>query len=180
MNGRHGMVVAGLLVMAVVALGAVYAAAADVAAQQQAVEKLLVAKLGDDAGTIRVTLVKGKAILTGAVKGRAVKELAEEVALSAAGVKKVDNQISSESTGTIGKGKFREEAADAELESDVQKALKAEIGSHTKTIEIEACGGWVSLRGSTPDAARREITLKTTAKVDGVKKVIDLLVLSAK
>jgi hyperosmotically inducible periplasmic protein len=175
MNARGWLVLA---VVAVLVAGA--AAAADTAAQEQAIGKLLVAKLGDDAATIRVTLVKGKAILTGEVKQRAVKELAEEVALSAAGVKKVDNQLSSEGGGSLGKGKIREEAADAELESAVQKALKAEIGSHTKTIEIEACDYWVSLRGTSPDAARRDLSLATAAKVEDVKKVIDLLVVTAK
>ena len=180
MRGMRGHIAAGLAALTVIAVGASCAGAADVADQEKAVAKLLVAKLGDDAETIRVTLVKGKAILTGEVKTRAVKELAKEVALAAAGVEKVDNQVSSESTGALGKGKIREEAADAELEAGVQKALKAEIGAHTKTIEIEACDSWVSLRGTAPDKARRELALATAAKVEGVAKVIDLIVVSAK
>jgi hyperosmotically inducible periplasmic protein len=180
MSGRWQVVVAGVVLLATVGLGAGRAAAEDVAAQEKAISTLLVAKLGEDAAAIRVTLVKGKAILTGEVKKRAVRDLAEEVVLTAAGVKKVDNQVSSASAGTIGKGKLREEAADADLETTVHKALKAEIGSHTKTIEIEACDGWVSLRGTAPDAARRDLALKTAAKVEGVAKVIDLIVVSAK
>jgi hyperosmotically inducible protein len=179
MNSRQRLVVAVLLTTAA-ALTAGNAAAADVAQQEKAVANALVARLGDDAAAIRVTLVKGKAILTGEVKSRAVKELAQEVALSIAGVMKVDNQVTSESTGSIGKGKLRQEADDAKLESDVSKALKAEIGSHTKTIEIEACDFWVSLRGTVPDAARRDLALKTAAKVEGVAKVIDLIVVAAK
>jgi hypothetical protein len=38
----------------------------------------------------------------------------------------------------------------------------------------------VSPRGTAPDGARRDLALKTTAKVEGVTKVIDLLVVSAK
>jgi osmotically-inducible protein OsmY len=176
MNVRQ---VAVLGVVVVMACGMAAVAAAEVAAQEQSIQKLLVAKLGDDAATIRVTLVKSKAILTGDVKQRSVQELAEEVALSVAAVTKVDNQVTSADGGSLGKGKLREEAADGSLEAAVQKALKGEIGSHTKTIEIEACDGWVSLRGTSPDAARRDLALSTSAKVDGVKKVIDLLVVKA-
>jgi hyperosmotically inducible protein len=172
MRARHP---AALGVVVVLALSAGSVLAADPAAQEKAIQDLIVAKLGDDAASIRVTLVGSKAILTGAVKERPVQELAEEVALSVAGVKKVDNQVESSSGGTLGKGLLREEAADGKLEAGVQKALKGEIGSHTKTIEIEACDGWVSLRGTSPDKARKEIALTTAAKVDGVKKVIDLL-----
>jgi osmotically-inducible protein OsmY len=172
--------VAVLGVLVVLACGVAIAAAADLAAQEKALQELLVAKLGGDAGTIRVTLVKNKAILTGAVKQRAVQELSTEVALSVAGVTKVDNQVTSEGEGKIFSGKVKQEAADADLESTVNKAVKAEIGSHIKAIEVEACNGWVSLRGTSPDAARRDLALSSAAKVEGVKKVIDLLVVEAK
>jgi osmotically-inducible protein OsmY len=175
MNARHGIGLVVLAVMAAAVAGTGAAAGVDPAAQEKTIAKLLVAKLGDDAGSIRVTWVKGTVTLTGAVRTRAVKELAKEVALTAAGVKKVDNQVSSESTTAFGKGKLREEAVDAELETDVKKALKAEVGSHAKTIEVEACDGWVSLRGPVPDAARRDIALKTAAQVKGVVKVVDLV-----
>jgi osmotically-inducible protein OsmY len=176
-KAKHGLVLAGA---AVVSLVTVAAMAEDVRAKETAIEKVLVAKLGDDAAAIRVTLVRDKAILTGDVKQRAVEELSEEVALSVPGVEKVDSEVSSESTAKIGKGKLVQEADDAELEASVQKALKSEIGKHTKTIEIEACDGWVSLRGTSPDTARHDISLATAAKVEGVKKVIDLLVVRTK
>jgi osmotically-inducible protein OsmY len=166
--------------LAAAVAGIAAAAAVDPAAQEKSIAKLLVAKLGDDAAAVRVTWVKGTVTLTGAVRTRAVKELAKEVALTAAGVKKVDNQVSSESNTALGKGKLFEEAGDAELETDVKKALKAEIGSHAKAIEVEACDGWVSLRGTAPDKARRDIALATAAKVKGVVKVIDLLVVPPK
>jgi hyperosmotically inducible periplasmic protein len=172
MNVRRVCVV---VVLTLLACAAAVAAQTDTAAQERAIQSLLVDKLGDDAAAIRVTLVKGKAILTGEVKQRQVQELCEEVAQFAKGVTKVDNQVTTGSAAKLGQGKIIEEAGDADLESSVNRALKAEIGKHTKTIEIEASGGWVSLRGTSPDAARKEITLATAAKVEGVKKVIDLL-----
>jgi hyperosmotically inducible periplasmic protein len=174
---RH---MAVLVALSVLVCGVAMAAPADVASQEQALQKLLVDKLGDDAAAIRVTLVKGKAILTGEVKERAVQELCEEVARFAKGVTKVDNQVTGGGAAKIFGGKVKQEAADADLESSVNKAVKAEIGDHIKTIEFEACSGWVSLRGTSPDQARKDLALATAAKVEGVKKVIDLLRIAAK
>ena len=163
--------------VAVAVAGAVaLACAQDGAAKREAaIGALLVEKLGKEASAIRVTLVGDKAILTGEVETRSVQELAEEVALFDAGVKSVDNQVKARYDPKLGKGMLTKEAGDSELEATVKMRLRAEIGIHAEKLEVEAVAGWVSLRGETPDAARRDIALRTAAEAKGVAKVIDLL-----
>lgn len=162
-----------------VALGVAMTAAAsasDVREREAALEAMMVDKLGEDAREVRVTLTGTKAILTGVVKERGTQELAKEVALFFAGVKKVDNQLSALEAKGIGKGKIANEAEDAELESKVKLALQQEVGKkYAGKLEIEAAGGSVSLRGTLPDRARQELSLKAAGGVTGVKRVVDLI-----
>jgi osmotically-inducible protein OsmY len=146
------------------------------AAMEKKVMALCVEKLGDDAKTIRATVVGDKVTLTGEVATRAVAELAEEVALSVEGIKNVDDQISAKNAKGFGKGKVQKEVNDAKLEVAVKKAIEKEVGEKfAKTIEVEVTGSWVSLRGTLPDASRKEFALKAVGKVEGVKKVVDLI-----
>jgi osmotically-inducible protein OsmY len=147
----------------------------EVAKQEEKLHALLVEKLGDDAKPIRVTITGNKAILTGQVDRRSTKELSEEVALYFPGIAKVDDQVVSRQDEKFGASKVKDESADADLEMTVKMKLRAEIGIHAEKIEVEACQGVVSLRGVAPEAARKEIALKTAAGVKGVLRVIDLL-----
>jgi osmotically-inducible protein OsmY len=170
-----------MTIMTVAVLAAVTAAAPragaadDVRKREAGVGALLVEKLGKDAEAIRVTLTGDKVILTGEVENRSVQELAEEVALFFDGVASVDNQVTARHDPKLGKGLLTNEAGDSELETTVKMRLRGEIGTHAEKIEVEAVGGWVSLRGVAPEKARRDIALATAAGTKGVTKVIDLL-----
>ena len=146
-----------------------------VAEREAALQALLVEKLGDDAAPIRVTITATKAILTGEVSERATQELCEEVALYFPGIADVDNQVKALHDDKLGADLVKNEAMDADLEVTVKMKLRAEIGVHAERIEVEAVEGIVSLRGLAPERARKTIALETTAKVKGVRKVIDLL-----
>lgn len=141
----------------------------------KAIQSALVEKLGGDADKIQVAFYDGKAVLSGKVTEDWTQELAKEVALSVAGVTKVENQIEAAKERSVGTGKMVAETADAGLDADVKNALHAEVGTYSGDIEIEVCDGVISLRGKLPDAARHDLAMKTAAKVKGVKKVIDLL-----
>jgi osmotically-inducible protein OsmY len=160
------------------ALAAVPALAADTL--DVVVKQKLADKLGDDAKTIQVALVKGKIVLVGEVQGRDTQELATEVALSVPGVKKVDNQVKAKADKGVSVGKVEDEAADQKLEVSVESALKKELGSHAKGLEVENVAGTVSVRGTLPDEARLKIARDTVKAVPGVKKIIDLLELAKK
>lgn len=172
---RRTMMMAAAVLAAVAVAAPRAVAADDTAKREAALGALLVEKLGKEASAIRVTLVGDKAILTGEVENRSVQELAEEVALFDIGVKSVDNQVKARYDPKLGKGMLTKEAGDSELEATVKMRLRAEIGIHAEKIEVEAVAGWVSLRGETPEGARRDIALRTAAETKGVTKVIDLL-----
>ena len=125
------------------------------------VKAALLEKLGTDALGITVAVVGDKVTLTGAVSKRSTGELAEEVARTVEGAQ--------------ASGNVEAEANDSLLESKVKMALAKEIGRHAWKVEVEATDGVVSLRGTVPDAQRREIAVKTAEETKGVRKVVDLL-----
>ena len=151
------------------------AAGGDAALTELKVKAALLEKLGTDALGIKVAVVGDKVTLTGAVSKRSTEELAEEVARSVEGVKKVDNRLEVVASGGQAGGNVEAEANDSLLESKVKMALASEIGRHAWNVEVEATDGVVSLRGTVPDAQRREIAVKTARDTKGVRKVVDLL-----
>jgi osmotically-inducible protein OsmY len=141
---------------------------------EEKLKALLVEKLGDDARSITVTIVKTKATLTGEVKRRATEELSKEVALTYPGIMRVKNDIDLAKSETVEQA-VGGELSDGKLESEVKGRLIDELGRRGFSLEVEAVDGVVSLRGTVPDEARRKIALDTTRKTGGVKQVIDLI-----
>jgi len=135
----------------------------------------LVEALGEEGKPISVTLKDGKATLTGKVNARSTQELAEQVALYFPEVKKVENNVTAAGERGLGKGKMKDEAADASLESAAKSALAKEIGEYAKNVEVEAADGAVALRGTLPDHERHKLATDAMSRVKDVKKVIDLL-----
>lgn len=165
-----------MVIALVVVTSVTPAVAGEQPAEREAqLRQLIIAKLGVDAEGVRVTLVGKKAILTGKVQERSTQELAKEVALTFSGVSKVDNQLDAATGDSVGSGQLGNEAADAKLEAEVKHAVSNEIGKYAKKVEVEVVDGVVSLRGPAPDQTRLDLALKAAAKVEGVRKVVDLL-----
>ena len=141
----------------------------------KAIQSALVEKLGGDADKIQVAFYDGKAVLSGKVTEDWTQERARAVALYVPGVKSVENQVEAAKERSVGTGKMIAETGDASLETEVKDALHKEIGKYSSDVEIESCDGAVSLRGTLPDAARRDLAIATVTKVKKVTKVIDLL-----
>jgi osmotically-inducible protein OsmY len=160
---------------ALLSLGAGTVGAATNEEVEKSIGSALVEKLGDDAKTIRVAFYDGKATLSGKVKEDSTMELAKEVALWVPGVNKVENEIESATNRAFGSGKVLDESKDTALENEVKNALNNEIGRDSSGIEVEACAGFVSLRGTVPDKERHDRAMATATKYKGVEKVIDLL-----
>jgi len=128
---------------------------------------------GTDAKNIEVRVEGSKAILTGSASERSTQELAEEVALSVPGITSVDNQISGPKPGML--EKIRVEAVDAALEASVKSALGREAATEeARALEVEACDGVVSLRGTLPSSDDVKAAVQVAEGVEGVRKVIDL------
>ena len=168
--------------LALAAVATVLAAGSAFAAEplDVVVQKKLVDKLGDDAGTIKVALVEKKVVLVGEVAGRDTQELATEVALSVPGVEKVDNQVKAKAEKSFAEGKVKDEIADDKLEKAVESALKKELGGHAKGLETECTAGTVSVRGTVPDETRLALARNAVKAVPGVKKFVDLLEVAKK
>ena len=164
-----------ILLLAALAMAAGAAVAAANEKTEAAIAAVLVDKLGDDAKTIKVAFYDGKAVLSGQVAEDCTGELAKEVALYVAGVQKVENKVEAQAERKLGKGKILSESDDSALETDVKSALHKEIGTYFQDVEVEACLGIVSVRGTVPDKARHEIAMAAAQKVKGVEKVIDLI-----
>ena len=138
------------------------------------VKTTLIDKLGVDALAITVFVSGETATLTGEVTKSPSQGLAEEVALSVPGIKKVDNKITVKHAAS---GVAASEASvnNVALEMKVKTILLTEIGANALKIEVEAVDGVVSLRGKLDDPDTSKAAIKKTHAIKGVKKVVDLL-----
>jgi osmotically-inducible protein OsmY len=165
------------LLLTLFATSAAFASPDDLRRREVEIESALVARLGDDARSIRVVAIDAShLLLIGSVELRVTEEMAKEVALSLAGVERVTNHLVAIDDKTFLDGQLLLEGKDAELELKVKRALARDAGEAlARALEVEAVDGVVSLRGATPDAASRDKALATAAAVPGVVRVLDLV-----
>ena len=138
------------------------------------VKARLIDKLGADALHISVSVSGETATLTGEVTKSPSQGLAQEVALSIVGIKKVDNKVTVKNAeGAVAASEAS--VKNVALEMKVKGMLLTEVGTHALAIEVEAVDGVVSLRGKlgNPDASKAAV--KKTRAVKGVKSVVNLL-----
>lgn len=151
------------------------------ASVENAVRLALLEKLGSEVMGVTVEVDGDRARLSGEVRSRSTQELAEEVALSVAGVRRVDNLLTAdqESGAATAVGRAADttelEVQDAVLEMRVGQRLLQEIGRYALDLEVEVTDAVVSLRGRLPDRERKSLALQTAKETSGVKTVIDLL-----
>jgi osmotically-inducible protein OsmY len=138
------------------------------------VKATLIDKLGADALGIAVSVSGETATLTGEVTKSPSQGLAEEVALSVKGIKKVDNKVTVKNAeGAVAASEAS--VKNVSLEMKVKGILLTEIGANALKIEVEAVDGVVSLRGKLDDSNTSGAAVKKTRSIKGVKKVVDLL-----
>ncbi len=138
------------------------------------VKAKLIDKLGTDALRITVSVSGEKATLTGEVAKSPSQRLAEEVALSVDGIKKVDNKVTVKNAeGAV--AATEASVKNVSLEMKVKSILLTEIGENALKIEVEAVDGVVSLRGKLDNPDTSKAAVAKTRSIKGVKKVINLL-----
>ena len=123
-----------------------------------AVREQLVQKLGADALRITVSVSGETATLTGEVAKSPSQGLAEQVALSVEGIKKVDNKVTvKDAAGPVAASEAS--VKNVALEMKVKSILLTEIGTNALKIEVEVVDGVVSLRGKldNPETAKAAI-----------------------
>ena len=138
------------------------------------VKSTLIEKLGADALGIKVSVSGDKATLTGQVTKSPSQGLAEEVALSVKGIKKVDNEVTVKNAeGAVAASESS--VNNVALEMKVKSILLTEIGANALKIEVEVVDGVVSLRGTLHNPDTSKAAVRKTRAIKGVKKVVDLL-----
>jgi hyperosmotically inducible periplasmic protein len=168
----------GLLFLGVASLAEAKAKAVSVEVSEALkavnVQSKLLGKLGTDA--LRITPhVSGTTVtLTGEVEKATSRKLAESVALSVHGVKKVDNQLT-QNPRPDALSNAEATVKDAMLLTKVKTILLTDIGTDALKIDVDVADGVVSLRGTLPNAKVADEAMRKTRSIKGVKKVINLL-----
>lgn len=146
------------------------------------VRAALLGHLRADAFHVSVEVKAGAVTLTGEVKRRSSRDLAEPVVRAVTGVASVDNRLTVApvpgSTGaplaaTVEKGE--REVRDALLETRVKTRLLENAGTAAFAVEVEATDGVVSLTGTVAEPLKRDLIEKTAKATPGVKEVHSLL-----
>lgn len=138
------------------------------------VKAKLIDRLGADALRITVSVSGETATLTGEVAKSPSQALAEEVALSVEGIKKVDNKVTvKDAAGPLAASEAS--VKNVALEMKVKSILLTEIGKNALKIEVEVVDGVVSLRGKLDNPESAKAAIEKTRSIKGVKKVINLL-----
>jgi osmotically-inducible protein OsmY len=138
------------------------------------VKAKLIDKLGADALRIKVSVSGETATLTGEVAKSPSQGLAEQVALSVEGIKKVDNKVTvKEAAGPMAASEAS--VNNVALEMKVKAILLTEIGTNALKIEVEVVDGVVSLRGKLDNPETAKAAIEKTRSIKGVKKVVNLL-----
>jgi osmotically-inducible protein OsmY len=144
------------------------------AIQATSVRAKLIDKLGADALRISVSVAGETATLTGEVTKSPSQGLAEEVALSIQGIKKVDNKVTvKDAAGPVAASEAS--VKNVALEMKVKGILLTEIGKNALKIEVEVVDGVVSLRGKLDNPEASKAAIAKTRSIEGVKKVVNLL-----
>jgi hyperosmotically inducible protein len=145
------------------------------------VKMTLLEKLGVDALRVDVASKGSRITLSGTVKKRATAELAEEVAGSVAGVRRVKSRLRvaeyQESPDKVGNAatEAEREVKDSLLEGRVRAALVDQMGRDGFRIGTDAASGIVSLEFAAGfDSARRAQAIAIAEKVPGVGRVVEL------
>ncbi len=177
-------IVLSIAAVGLLCLGAAPGARADVAKtvsvevsealKAVAIQAKLINKLGTDALGITAHFSGETATLTGEVTKKSSQKMAESVALSVAGVKKVDNQVT-EANPAKPIANAEANVKDALLLTEVKTILLTDIGIDALKIDVDVTNGVVSLRGKLGDAKVNDEAMKKTRSIKGVKKVINLL-----
>jgi osmotically-inducible protein OsmY len=138
------------------------------------VKAKLIDKLGTDALRIKVSVSGETATLTGEVAKSPSQGLAEEVALSVTGIKKVENKVTvKDAAGPVAASEAS--VKNVALEMKVKTILLTEIGANALKIEVEVVDGVVSLRGKLDNPEVSKAAIQKTRSIKGVTKVVNLL-----
>jgi osmotically-inducible protein OsmY len=125
-----------------------------------------------DAATVslvHVTYANGIATLDGRVRTATERTSIERATSGVAGVTAVVDRIHVDPSAPTG----AEIESDLALATSIHAALVAQTGVNAASIHVDVHRGVVTLTGTLPSAAHREVADETVRSVHGVKQLID-------
>jgi hyperosmotically inducible protein len=182
MNMRHAHRWASVTIACVVFASAGCDKGSQDQAQSFADDAVITTQVHEKAAAIDVATVslmhvkseRGAVTLTGTVKTQSERTAIEKAARGVSGVHSVNDEIVVDANAPTGK----EIEADLELAARVHTALIAQTGVNAARVHVDVHRAVVTLTGSLPSAAHREVADQTVRTVPGVAKVIDKIAIS--
>jgi len=128
------------------------------------------------------------AYLTGVVQSSVEKDLAGEIAKSVEGITSVDNKIvvdanvkQSAKTGTLGTDRsVAQKIDDMTTTASIKSQFLTNNNVGGLSINVDTTSGIVTLSGAVKSDAERALAVKLAENTDGVKQVVDKLVIDLK
>ncbi|MDZ7870661.1 MAG: BON domain-containing protein [Rheinheimera sp.] len=129
------------------------------------------------ANDLKVSVQKGKAVLTGKVDEKVSKELASEIALGVAGITDVDNQIVVEANFLphFGQGGYGDKIDDASISAAIRSKLLWNKDVDSVGTDVKTKNGRVTLTGSADSQAAKDIANRLAMNTRGVMSVTNNL-----
>ena len=131
------------------------------------------------ANDLKVSVQKGKAILTGKVDEKVSKELASEIARGVSGITDVDNQIVVEANylPNYGRSGFGDQIDDASISAAIRSKLQwnKDVDAVGTTVSTKA--GRVTLTGTADSKVAKDIANRLAMNTRGVNSVNNQLVI---
>lgn len=123
------------------------------------------------------------AVLTGSVESDVERDLAEQLALGVDGIARVDNQVTVDAEADRGdtesQSDFSRRVQDATITATVKSKLLWNSNTNGMDINVETSGGVVTLNGTAPSDASRDLAENLAENTDNVRRVENNLQVSA-
>ena len=130
-----------------------------------------------DAATVSLLQVKcdkGVVTLGGTVKSQQERSAIEDASRKVDGVKSVLDRIAVDPNAPTA----QEIEADLALAARIQTALAAQTGVNAAKIHVDVHRGVVTMTGTLPSAAHRQVADQTARAVPGVNRLVDKIVVA--
>ena len=134
------------------------------------------------ANDLKVSVQKGKAILTGKVDEKVSKELASEIARGVSGITDVDNQIVVEPNylPNFGRSGFGDQIDDASISAAIRSKLQWNKDVDSGGTTVVTKGGRVTLTGTAASKVAKDNANRLAMNTRGVNSVNNQLVIQDK
>lgn len=134
------------------------------------------------ANDLKVSVQKGKAILTGKVDEKVSKELASEIARGVSGITDVDNQIVVEPNylPNFGRSGFGDQIDDASISAAIRSKLQWNKDVDSVGTTVVTKGGRVTLTGTAASKVAKDNANRLAMNTRGVNSVNNQLVIQDK